>query len=257
MKRIIKRCLESLGFRIDRCGLIPDDFFDIILKQALDPSALHRRPVVVQIGANDGVSNDPVHSHISKSHDITAVFVEPQPDAFSALQKNYSTFTNCVFVNAAIDRYEKPVTMYRIKPQYWKEYKRIYKSWANPSGITSMDRNHVKSFLKKVAPSYFSNHDPDAWIEEIVVPVMNFSSLLGKAGISEIDVLQIDAEGYDYEILDMALSVDIKPPRVINLEVKNIQQVDKANSKQRLLEMGYCVWENKGDLCAFRSLLLA
>jgi len=56
---------------------------------------------IIQVGANDGKSDDFLRGSINK--DTKIVLVEPIESAFSELKKNYSDFTNVEFVNKAID----------------------------------------------------------------------------------------------------------------------------------------------------------
>ncbi|MGM0520097.1 MAG: hypothetical protein ACQERD_10685 [Campylobacterota bacterium] len=58
-----------------------DDIFEFILKKK-------ELPYVVQVGANDGKSNDPIFKHLQKT-ECKAVFVEPQPDVYEKLLENY------------------------------------------------------------------------------------------------------------------------------------------------------------------------
>src|ERR1035441_5210930 len=44
---------------------------------------------ILQIGACDGVTNDPIHRHVEKGLN-RAVLVEPNPLAFARLQKTYA-----------------------------------------------------------------------------------------------------------------------------------------------------------------------
>src|SRR5947209_5761746 len=67
-------------------------------------SALYlQRPdlIVVQVGAYDGNSGDPLHRFISR-HQVRGILVEPQPLIFRRLQATYSGRTNLTLVNAAV-----------------------------------------------------------------------------------------------------------------------------------------------------------
>src|SRR5262245_48292496 len=57
----------------------------------------------IQIGANDGLRNDPIREFIVRDA-WTGVLVEPLPDVFDLLKKNYSgrAAARLEFVNAAI-----------------------------------------------------------------------------------------------------------------------------------------------------------
>ena len=61
------------------------------------------RFLVVQVGANDGVVNDPINKFIKDNPErVAGVFIEPQPNVFSRLEKNYSFLPRKMFLNCVI-----------------------------------------------------------------------------------------------------------------------------------------------------------
>lgn len=67
------------------------------LQQAFDSGSLH----VVQIGSNDGVSNDPLWPFFQEYKTATAVLVEPIPEYVEALRNNHSDRPMTSVINAA------------------------------------------------------------------------------------------------------------------------------------------------------------
>jgi hypothetical protein len=57
---------------------------------------------VVQIGSNDGITGDPVHSLLRSNPSWRALLVEPVPFLFDRLCKKYSDSPNIQFANIAI-----------------------------------------------------------------------------------------------------------------------------------------------------------
>lgn len=55
----------------------------------------------VQIGTNDGIQDDPVRKLIL-THKLPGLFVEPTPDIFSLLCRNYADLPQLQFANVAI-----------------------------------------------------------------------------------------------------------------------------------------------------------
>src|ERR1700681_618887 len=53
----------------------------------------------VQIGANDGIKNDPIHVYVRKYH-WNGLLVEPMPDFFNTLRINYMGEDQLWFENA-------------------------------------------------------------------------------------------------------------------------------------------------------------
>ena len=56
---------------------------------------------IVQVGACDGITNDPIFHHVAQGS-VRAILVEPNPFAFDRLKKNYRDLQNVTLVQAAI-----------------------------------------------------------------------------------------------------------------------------------------------------------
>src|SRR5579859_5236379 len=81
----------------------------------LERLAREGSPFVVQIGANDGITSDPVFDFI-KRYRWSGLLVEPLPDIFARLRDNYREARNVILVNSAIGP-AKDLTLYRISPK--------------------------------------------------------------------------------------------------------------------------------------------
>jgi len=209
----------------------------------------------VQIGANDGKSNDPIHDFI-KRYKPAGILIEPLPDIFTKLQETYSAPENekLSFMNTAITNDGHDVQIHRIAKSFEDTYRRIYKPTANPSGISSIDRNHVKNFLKKVAPEYFQANDVENCIDTITVPGITME-VLGRDFIRRhVHFIQIDTEGYDGEIVRMILSTDTLNPEVICYEHKALTKEDRNSCEVGLAMAGHSLFHLGGDTCAVRGL---
>ena len=136
---------------------------------------LDRDVMVLQVGAFDGEAND----HVSTALDVHGwhgVLVEPQREPFESLERRYLGNKRVRLFNVAVADEDGFRTMYRI----------------GPSQTASFSKSHV---VKHVA-------NPEvARIEEECVECWTFGTLFARAGIERVDVLQIDAEGYDLELL--------------------------------------------------------
>ena len=82
-----ERLIESLAFN---CS----DFIKYLIKEK-------NVNQVIQVGANDGESDDFLRDSINK--DTKVLLIEPIKSAFSELKKNYSNFINIEFINKAVD----------------------------------------------------------------------------------------------------------------------------------------------------------
>jgi hypothetical protein len=82
------------GFRA--AARTPPSFFTakMVKRPILGAFRKRKRPFFfIQIGAFDGQTSDPIHSWIRKER-WQGIFVEPQPEPFQALRKNYGSSLN-------------------------------------------------------------------------------------------------------------------------------------------------------------------
>ncbi|MDH5377404.1 MAG: hypothetical protein OEX00_03675, partial [Gammaproteobacteria bacterium] len=77
------------------------------------------------------------------------------------------------------------------------------------------------------------------YILETKVPVITLKMLLDKWGVDQIDVLVVDAEGYDWKIVTQAIEMGLRP-EVILFEHSNLNPEEKSDVF-RLLESDYHV----------------
>ena len=75
-------------------------------------------------------------------------------------------------------------------------------------------------------------------VEEIPVMCLTFGALLEQGGFSTCDLLQIDAEGFDYEIIKMVDFSKMKPA-IINYEHIHLNPDDHEDSLTLLAGHGY------------------
>ncbi|MCE2594044.1 FkbM family methyltransferase [Motilimonas cestriensis] len=195
---------------------------------------------IVQIGANDGVSyNDTVFPLVSKYPELSsALLVEPLYDLFQKLEKNYSKFPNVILKNLAIHETEKEMYIYRVAPDKAKELP----EWVN--GIASFNPKHHE----------LSDTPSDTIIKELV-NCIDFESLVKKNNFENFDFLQIDTEGYDYNIL-ITLDLDKFKPKIIRFEHSlshNIMTIEQFTELTKKLNLnGYQVIKDNYDAIAYK-----
>ncbi len=186
----------------------------------------------IQIGANDGRTNDPIRRLVLK-YGFRGVLVEPQPDAFTRLIENYSKIPGLAFENAAISRENGEAILYRFRPAPGVP------DWADC--LASFSREHLIRNLDDVKGE----------IEELLVPTITFSALLEKHRLSGADLLQIDTEGFDFEIIKM-IDFDTFRPAIINFE-QGLLVGRVRRCYQYLGARGYRITENGVDAVAYRE----
>ena len=151
---------------------------------------------LVVIGAHSGIW---LSSLLEKYKDQNTLLVEPVPYNIKLLKENTLKYKNVKIETSAISKKTENKKFYFIKPE---SITSLGKHWA--SEIGSFDKKHIINHKKK----RFDVSDSD--IEEIKIQYLTFSDLLAKYDILSIDMLQIDAEGSEFEIMDSINYKDIK-----------------------------------------------
>ena len=174
---------------------------------------------LIQIGANDGERFDDLKNFI-KFKNLNCLLVEPVNRYYKKLVQNYSNENNFKFENSAISKEKQKLELYCVKEEFLKNYD------DHVQGINSSDKNHlIKHDVKK-------NH-----IEKIIVNSISFKDLIIKYNITKIDLLYIDAEGYDGKILLDFFDISKFNPIIIfefiHIETKIFEKlIDKLNQQK-------------------------
>lgn len=148
----------------------------------------------VQIGAMDGVSFDPIHDHVRR-HGWRGLLVEPLPDLMDRLQSNYAGVPGLSFAQVAIAEQTGRQPMQRVRAEAVAN--RVLPAWA--AGISSLvpERNVLGG--KTLTPEQGAAVKRE--VETVEVDCLSFADLEARHGVAGMDMLQIDAEGYDWRIL--------------------------------------------------------
>lgn len=193
----LNRRLSSRGYRLVRTH--NPNFFELILLRYLERHGCQLR--FIQIGANDGRRFDPLHEFAtSLNYAFSGLAVEPVPRFYRALKEVYRNQPDIKPINAAIHNDLSEATLYVVG----EAYESRVPEWA--LGTASFNREHV------IKPEV-----PESYVEAIQVPCLSLSELMRQEGIDQIDLLQIDTEGYDGEIIR---SIDFEKvrPAMIHFE---------------------------------------
>lgn len=169
---------------------------------------------VIQIGSNDGISGDPLHRLVKKNKLWNVLFVEPVPQMFELLKKNYRSSHRFRFENSAINETGRNQIFYGIGDEAYESIPELSKDYKQ---IGSFSRDHVQKLSTKSLEKY---------IVESEVSCITFNDLLKKYEIKTIQLLQIDAEGYDWKILSQ-LKLNEYTPTLILFECVNLEDEEK------------------------------
>jgi len=194
----------------------------------------------VQVGASNGVRWDPLRDLIFRYH-LSGLLIEPLPDAFEQLRQGYADEPQLSFENCAIASDDGMKSLFRVKANA------PYGDWAQ--GVASFSRKHVLAHLRD-EPGDEREHEQ--YIEEVQVPTITVNTLLQKHRLPEITLLQIDTEGYDFEILKMFFAAHIFP-EIVNFERVHLPFRNQQESRYQLIKHGYRFVDVGIDTLAIRA----
>jgi len=209
---------------------------------------------IVQVGANDGITNDPLYDFISKHPSYTRLILcEPQTFLIPELEKNYGFHGAKYIYNGAIGP-ETSLKLYRIKRECWAEcsvpYAKGWPEYRAPTGVTSSSYEHVSAWVSKY---YKGNLQHPDVIEEVSVDCVNVRELLKRADLFDaIDVLQVDAEGFDDQVI-YASNIEEFLPLVVNFEYGNLPKQRAQELREYLTQKGYVFSQHGIDGLAIRA----
>jgi FkbM family methyltransferase len=190
----------------------------------------------VQIGANDGKSNDPLFRFIT-AQGWSGLLLEPIPEAFESLQATYRDFPKVNLVNAALAERDGERPFYTVAPGG---------NFAKAHQFASFHRDAVASQTDWIP-------DVADRIVETLVRCISMETLLREADGREIDVLQIDAEGHDFAILKMIDFARLKPA-IISYEHAHMSKAEQDMAAERLAAQGYRPSRDNLDTTAYRPI---
>ena len=225
IKSLVRRVFKQISYRMERRqdrGALPDsnlDSIQLVLAYYLTSKPV---PTFIQVGACDGKSGDAAHRFISRGI-FRSILIEPIEDSFRKLADTYKGVPNVTAIQAAIGMADGYIELFKVK-----------------DGATSIDQvwsRQLASFDKK----HLLKHGvAESEIERVSVQCLTLASLLEQNGLKHIDVLQIDTEGFDAEIVTMALDLPT-PPECIYFENIHLDDLKISAVFEKLNAKGY-VW---------------
>ena len=236
LKTYLKKLLYKRGYKLSRTRNFV--FLDSILNKLLSKQGQLN---YIQIGGNDGINDDPLYHFVTWNKDKIKGFVlEPVLDYFTELQKNYTNHPLIKTLNLAIHNSENDMTIHRVNPKSATVLPKYSK------GIASFSKEH------HISCKIDSKH-----ILEEKVACVSLENLIKTYDIKNIDLLQIDTEGYDSEII---LNIDFKDikPSIINFEYYIPATMSKETFNQILKilnENDYQIWQEVNDITAYQRNL--
>lgn len=232
LKRLLIHLLEKKGYWVT--------FGEPATFTGITSSFSRRTPnfFFIQIGAYDGRKTDPIYELVQRNR-WCGILVEPQPEVFETLKQNYAGFAGIAFEQAAIVAEGAALPLYKLKDEY------AHLFHADHRTLSSFRPEHIMRHLSQPV-------DFESALQEIDAPRLSFSALLKKHEVTRIDLLQIDVEGYDFEIIR---SIDFEQiaPRIIHFEHANLPSIERAECVGFLIAKGYKLVIGAYDATAFQS----
>jgi FkbM family methyltransferase len=184
-----------------------------------------RPAVVVQVGSNDGLQHDPIAPLIRTNPEWQVLFIEPLPHLFRRLTANYPQLSRYRFENVAISEKKEVRPLYYISDDI-KKTRNDVPWWYDQLG--SFDPSHIVRHGQEFEP--FITSEP--------VRCEPLREVLTRNRIETIDLLQIDTEGYDYQILKQ-VDLGASSPGAILYEHRHLSSADALSARSLLTRAGY------------------
>lgn len=229
------RALKRVRGLLPETSRLSDHPFSRIIDEF---AAAHPTASFVQIGANDGIQRDPLRQAILSSQ-WSGLMVEPVPYVFRRLEANYGDHERVQLVNAAVAEADGFRTLYYLRESndadLWH--------WYHALGSFREDvlRKHVN-----LIP------DIDERIISSEVPCMTFASLCRRHRLERVDVVQIDTEGYDWEIIKL-IDLDYYRPTVLMFEQLHLSKAEQAAAYAHMRGHGFEVYADGMDALCLRT----
>lgn len=175
----------------------------------------------VSIGAMDGIAHDSLYPHAFKNKHWSGLLVEPVKHYFDKLKSNYEHRANLIFENVAVTNTPGIQTIYSVDPVYVENGTVPY--WCDGISTFNLDST-IKHFQDKTIAQHVS--------------CCTVADLIAKHNILHIDVLQIDAEGWDFDIFQQVFVLGFRP-KIVHIEVVHLSKFERQQLEVMLIQCGY------------------
>ena len=202
-------------------------------------AARHPDAVFVQVGAHDGTQLDPLREEILRRR-WTGVLVEPVPYVFARLQENYAGVDRVRFENAAVSDTDGTREFH-----FLRERTAADEVWHWYDALGSFRREVLLSHVKQVP-------DIADRVVSAPMPCLTFDTLCAKHGLDHVDLVQIDTEGFDYEVVKL-IDLDRLAVRLVMYENLHLGDDDRAACEELLTAHGFELMSDGMDTLAVRA----
>jgi FkbM family methyltransferase len=224
---LLRRLGVERSYRPSALFRHPDWNFAALLKLVV-ASYLRARPdfTFLQVGAFDGFVEDPIHPLV-EAFGLRGLVVEPQASVLDTLEASYADHPQVRVVNAAVADANGT--------------RDFYTTAGGPSRKASFFR-----------PQLLKHGIPVDQIETVQVRCATIASLLHEYGFASCDLLQIDAEGYDSQII-RTIDFDVVQPLIVRFEQVHLTTADCEECIELLASHGFRFLVERRDIIALRE----
>ncbi len=182
----------------------------------------------IQVGAHDGVRFDDLYQKVT-SINVHGIVIEPLQKYFDRLKMNYEDYPNVIPLNIALHPTDREVLIHHVDPAMENKLE----PWSG--GLGSIHKDH-----------HNKTNIPNKYMITSTVASQTFMELITSYNVQNIDLLQIDVEGFDFDILKM-IDFKIIKPKLIKYEYVNLEESIKKESLYLLNKHGYRVYIENED----------
>ncbi len=207
-------------------------------------------PFFVQVGGFDGESFDPLRPHIVEKN-LTGLIVEPIPQYFDKLKALYAGSKRIVPVNCAIGEQDGERTIWRFNPTA-VERGLLPPHFAGISSFLMEDLLKETGVLGRSSPNPETTAALRSLVQAVQVRCRTMEGLLREHGVRQVDILQIDTEGYDFIILKL-FDFTHRKPAIVHYEHQHLNADDRAAAEALLRSHGYQLQRKQYDTLAVHA----
>lgn len=222
----LRRILRRWPILFDSAKTVSRQFGNRTLLYSFLSEAIPRnRPVsFLQIGAGDGLMNDPYREFILRDN-LRGVLVEPLPSQFARLRRNYSRKNNVEFENCAVSYPAEPLRLFILDDDFLAQH-------PGRDLILLQAATSRRRLLESLAICGVSGVEEH--VVELSVPAQTVEDLMAQHRLNTFDCLFLDLEGHEANVL---LNLDYRSvqPKLIAFENIYLEDPQRVNDHLRLM----------------------
>lgn len=201
----------------------------------------------LQVGGNDGFANDPMFRMV-KRFAWKGIIVEPQKEVFkNRLSKTYRLEKNVILENCAIASESGTKDLYKlaISNSRWATGLATF----NKEVMLDRIKNNDRIKKRALAEGAILPEKEEDYITVEKVPCYTIFDLMKKHGWKDLNLLQIDTEGFDFEVIK-TIDFNILKPKMISFEHHLLSPEDFEACMTLLQQNNYQIEHFGGDTLA-------